>query len=75
MNPRNTLHSIMLAATLGVLSWNAYTTQQLTTAVARMEERQQAIVSESSNLDRDLMELRSRVTLCEIKLAELSRSP
>lgn len=73
MNPRNTLHTVMLAATLGLLSWNAYTTQQLTTTVARLEEKIQSSAVSISNHDRDLIELRARVTTCEIRLAELAK--
>lgn len=74
MNTRQVLSGLMLAATLGLLSWNAYTTQALTTAVARIDERLQASTGRAADQATQLVELRTRVTALEIQFAEFRRS-
>ncbi len=57
-------NSVMLAIVLGVLSWNGYTTYQTSIAVAVAAER-------GRTQDRDLLDLRARVSYCEVEIAKL----
>lgn len=58
------LNTILLALVLGVMSWVGYTTQQTAVSVAVAAEK-------ASMHDRELLDLRARVTACEIQLARL----
>jgi hypothetical protein len=58
------LNTILLAVVLGVMSWVGYTTQQTSVAVAVAAEK-------GAMHERELLDLRARVTACELALARL----
>lgn len=61
------LNTILLAIVLGVLSWVGYTTQNTSVALA-------VVVEKNSNHDRELLDLRTRLSALEIQMVQLRRS-
>jgi type VI protein secretion system component VasK len=66
----NILITIFTAITLGVLSWMAWKVQEMSATVATIETSLKYGEEKFVNHERDLLELRARITACEIALAQ-----
>lgn len=77
---KSNLNTILLAITIGVLSWMGYTTQQnaeaiavFTSTLSRFEQRMEQVVSrpEYETLAIEVQKIRARLAEIELELARL----
>lgn len=73
MTPDALLIGLLAAMALGTLSWIAYTTHRTAVSVAEIGAELKAGHEKFANHERELIELRAKVALVEIGLAQLKR--
>lgn len=68
---KSNLNTILMCVTLGLLGWVTKTTQDTSVQVAKQTAALESVMKTQSNTDRELLELRTRITSVEISLASL----
>lgn len=70
---KTNLNTILLACLIGVGGWNAKTTFDMSREVSSITSALSAGEKRDSTQERDLIELRARITQCEIEIAKLKK--
>lgn len=68
---KSNLNTILMLCTLGLLGWVATTAQSTSVEVGKLSTALVSMTKEQDSVERELIELRTRVAACEIGLATL----
>ena len=71
---KTNLNTILLACLLGVMGWSAKTTFDMSREVSGITSSLVSGEKRDNAIERDMIELRARITACEIQLAALKRN-
>ena len=69
----NTTLAVVTAVVIALLAWIGGTVQETAVRVARIETAADASMLRAASTERDLLDLRTRVSAVEIELAKLKR--
>lgn len=68
---KSNLNTFLMVATLGLLGWVANTAQSTSVEVGKLSTSMSNITREQDSVEREMIELRTRIAACEIALATL----